>query len=597
MRLDVHAGANGMRMRGILIVGLAILAVQGATAAQQPDKGRAPFADRIEILPLKDVRIATFDREGPDRWRLSLGGADWSGYWDWQMAIRVRSSDKTPGRFRVELQTGAGPGEPRVAYRVELGPDAMAQMRRRGFADILVPVRQGEGRDTFRHIVELAVVSEDDGVTGTHATADAAQLPVHSLRLVPPPNTETGPAAEILDDLAGRAFSWFEAYRNPASGLVPDRAPNWRCAGGPGDARRIPCSIASVGYYLSILPDAVKTGRLSEAQAAQRAVTALRFLETHAEHHAGFLHHFLDMETGRTVWNSEFSVLDSSILFNGCMVASVAFGGDVAEVADRLLNRVDWSALLAPKEKGRPELLAMAWEPQRGVYGPMDVRSSEFAMACFLAIGAPAQGVDPKIWRNMAVRQGTVQGLTILNPTHGLFTSYYGLGWHMLRGQRDQDGVDLWANARAAALANRAFCRAAKADSYRSEWGSWWGISAGDSPDGYIAPGLVGSDAGGTVWPTTALAAWPWAPQEIEQDLEAWARSPLWDDVLGPYGLSPFNIQKQWIGTDLIGIDLGSFSLGVANHRRGTVWNLWKQHPIAQQAIARIYPGSAAHQP
>jgi hypothetical protein len=355
------------------------------------------------------------------------------------------------------------------------------------------------------------------------------------------------------------------------------------------DTRKIPCSIASVGYYLSLLPDAVKTGLITEAQARERAVTALRFLETHAEHHAGFLRHFIDMETGRVFWNSEFSVLDSSILFNGCMVASVCFGGEVNDVAGRILDRVDWGQLLAPQEAGRPELLAMGWQPERGVYGPMDIRSSEFAMACFLAIGAPAKGVDAKIWRNMAVRKGTVEGQTILNPTHPLFTCYYGLGWHMLEGRVDPDGVDLWANARAAALANRAFCLAASHDTYGPQWGSWWGISAGDSPKGYIAPGPVGSDAGGTVWPTTALAALPWASKEIEQDLEAWARSPVWEYVAGPYGISPFNLQQGWIGTDLIGIDLGSFYLNVANHRRGTVWALWKQHPIARRAMERIY--------
>ena len=58
---------------------------------------------------------------------------------------------------------------------------------------------------------------------------------------------------------------------------------------------------------------------------------------------------------------------------------------------------------------------------------------------------------------------------------------------------------------------------------------------------------------------------------------------------MGPYGLAPFNLQEGWIGTDLIGIDLGSFYLAVANHRRATVWDLWKQHPIARRAIERIY--------
>ncbi len=333
---------------GVLIGGLMTLAVRAAATEPLPAVSRLALADQIEILPLRDVRIAPFDRQESAGWRMSLGGVDWSGYGDWQLAIRVRSSVETSRRIRVELLGGTEPNSPRWTYRLELGPDAKDQMGRRGFADVLVPLHQDASLDLLRHVTELKVVPEAGDVTGTAGTG---QLPIHSIRLVPPSTAQTRPAAEILDDLAGRAFTWFEAYRSPVTGLVADRGPNWRFTGGKADPRKTPCSIASVGYYLSILPDAVKTGRLTEVQARQRAVTAMRFLETHAEHHAGLLHHFLDMETAGVVWNSEFSVLDSSILFNGCMVASVAFGGEVAEAADRLLNRVDWTALLAQERR------------------------------------------------------------------------------------------------------------------------------------------------------------------------------------------------------------------------------------------------------
>jgi hypothetical protein len=586
------------------------LGFRTAMASQAQTGQKVAFGDSVEILPLQDVRVAILGpgltgegrRQGPSAdlirltdatssptpWRLRLGSVDWPKYGDWQLAVRVQFPQTGARRLRVDLCEPSSLHAVRLSHRVELQDDEISSIKRRGFCDLLIPLHLDAGADSLKDVAELAIVLEPDPAAPTDGTP-REPLRVHSVRLVSPRQAGVRQAAELLDALADRALLWFEAYRNPRSGLVPDRAPNWRQVGGLGDARKIPCSIASMGYYLSILPDAVQMGRLTEPQARERALTAMEFLASHADHHAGFLHHFLDMETGKPMGSAEVSVLDSAILFNGCMVSSVYFRGDVAEAADRLLDRVDWGALLAPTTGARPQLLAMAWEPRRGVYGPMDVRSSEFAMACFLAIGSPAQGLDTKVWTNTAVKKGTVEGQTLLNPTHGLFTSYFGLGWHMLEGRRDPDGVDLWANARASALANRARCRAARDETYQQEWGCWWGISAGDSPTGYIAPGLVGGGAGGTVWPTAALAALPWAPQEIEQDVVAWSHSPLWDYVLGPYGLSPFNIQKRWIGTDLIGIDLGSFYLGVANHRRGTVWNLWKQHPIAQRALARIY--------
>ena len=579
---------------------LAGLASQRPLEARPSGQETVVFRDLMGVLPLQDPRVATFDRQGSPTldvdtgssvagWSLRLNGVDWSEYRGGQLAIRIRFSEKTLRRFKVVVRGDGETLDSCPAYRVNLRADDIGPMRRRGFGDVLIPLGQVAGPGSLRRVVELMLVFGSDRAGTVDAAPGKAQLAIHSIRLIPPKKAETRPARELLDDLAVRAFSWFETYRDPTSGLVPDRAPNWRCAGPAEDTRTIPCSIASVGYYLSMLPDAVKTQRLSEAQACQRAVLAMRFLETNAEQHAGLLHHFLDMKTGKPVAGSEVSVLDSAILFNGCMVASVYFGGEVKDISDRLLARLDWHAFLVPGEAGRPELLAMGWEPQRGVYGPIDVRSSELAMACFLAIGAQAKGVDQQVWRDMAVKTGQVEGQTILNPTHGLFTSYYGLGWHMLEGRLDPDGVDLWQNARAAAIANRAFCRAARDQTYQWKWGGWWGISAGDSPRGYIAPGPVANDAGGTVWPTAALAALPWASREIGQDLEVWAKSPVWQYVTGPYGLAPFNLQEGWIGTDLIGIDLGSFYLAVANLRRATVWDLWRQHPIARRAMERIY--------
>src|SRR5207245_379412 len=125
-----------------------------------------------------------------------------------------------------------------------------------------------------------------------------------------------------------------------------------------------------------------------------------------------------------------------------------------------------------------------------------------------------------------------------------LFTSYYGLGWAHLEGMPDRDGVDFHASARAAALANREFCRTVAAKKYvtfREAEGGWWGISAGDSPRGYVAPGPVLSAIDGTVWPTASAAAVTWAPQEIAEDLLRWHGSRNWVRATGPNGLSPFN--------------------------------------------------------
>jgi hypothetical protein len=389
-----------------------------------------------------------------------------------------------------------------------------------------------------------------------------------------------------LNQLQRKAFRWFQDNRNPSSGLIRDRAPNWIGQG----ARSNMASIASSGYYLSMLPEAVNLGQISRADAVANAHQMLRFVSEKLEHEHGLLFHFIDWQTGTRWGDCEISVLDSSIFFNGCMTVAEAFGGQVAELADSLLDRADWPRFLTVLPGNGKRVLSFGSRPESGILGPIDVRSSELSMPYFLAVGSRTHAIDSACWYNTPVNSGKLCGYTILNPGHPLFTSYYGLGWHDLRGKKDGTGLDLYGNARLAALANRAFCRAGghQFRSFQESEGGWWGISAGDSPKGYVAPGPVVAELDGTVWPTASLAALPWMPSELNEDLPRWQASKTWGRISGNYGLSPFNLDKDWIGPDLIGIDLGSFAINLANYRNRTVWDLWMHHTVAKNGLKRL---------
>jgi hypothetical protein len=390
----------------------------------------------------------------------------------------------------------------------------------------------------------------------------------------------------LLDRLARGAFDWFTANRHPRTGLVRDRAGNR-----PGKGTRSAmASVAATGYYLSLLPEAVPRDWIGRRDAEAEAGWVLRFVSDRLEQRHGLLYHFVHWETGARWQKSEMSALDTAIFLNGCLVLAVAFPA-LADAANRLVERVDWRAYLTKHARtGRP-LLAFGWSPEQGLLGPMWERSSEMAMPYFLAAGSAGHAIDPQCWYNTDVVRGEVCGHTVLNPEHPLFTSYYGLGWARLEGMPDRDGVDFHANARAAALANRAFCRtvaAKKYATYRETVGGWWGISAGDGPSGYVAPGPVLAAIDGTVWPTASAAAVAWAPWEVAEDVARWRASAAWERAAGPGGLGPFNFDKNWFGEDLLGIDLGSFFLNWTNHRHGTVWDLWMRHPVAQAALRRL---------
>src|SRR5665811_2443379 len=73
-----------------------------------------------------------------------------------------------------------------------------------------------------------------------------------------------------------------------------------------------PSSIAAVGLALSSYPVGVVRGFMSRADAVQRTLATLRFFdasvqgtEADATGYKGFYYHFLDMSSGRRVWECE----------------------------------------------------------------------------------------------------------------------------------------------------------------------------------------------------------------------------------------------------------------------------------------------------
>src|SRR6186713_1493122 len=132
---------------------------------------------------------------------------------------------------------------------------------------------------------------------------------------------------------------------NPDNGLVRDKTdPN------------APVSIAAVGMELATIPVVVERGVLYREFAAKITLKRLRFLldapqgpAPDAAGYHGFFYHFLDIETGRRVWQCELSTIDSAFLFAGALTVGAYFDRDtpdeveIRSLADTLYRRVDWN--------------------------------------------------------------------------------------------------------------------------------------------------------------------------------------------------------------------------------------------------------------
>ena len=503
--------------------------------------------------------------------------ADWSEFEKGYLVLRVLHA---PPVWKLELKDRSSTSSVVVRMRRE----HHAEVASRGYADIVIPLRSFY-TPWMSELRELVLVYESSRLAPAFRSGEmqVAEIGLSKTQRLAPS------ADEILDDLGNRAFAWFQKHRHPVTGLVLDRAPN-REDFKPDPVKPAMSSVASVGYFLSLLPEWTRLGYLSRSRAEQQATQTLTTVVERVEHYEGALYHFVDWSTERRWRTSEVGLLDHAICANGAATVAVAFGGEVEVLANRLLDRVDWTKFVTVDRRTGKNLLALGWSPEEGLLGPADVRSSEMAMPYLLAVGSK-NPIDPECWYNTTVNYGTRFSQKVLNAEHPLFTSVYGLNWHDLEGRLDRDGVDLYGNARSAALVNRAFCREAgqRESTYSLSEGGWYGISAGDSPTGYVAAGPVPGDADSVVWPEVALASLPWIAEELLQDLPVWRASQAWYLACGPYGISPFRLgDRPWVGSDLIGIDIGSFAASLANYRNRTIWDLWRRHPVAHSALEKL---------
>ena len=168
---------------------------------------------------------------------------------------------------------------------------------------------------------------------GTEITADSRQtLSVEELS-----------DDALLDRLQHDAFNYFLQNMNPRNGLIADTTRDGA-----------PSSIAVVGFALSAYPVGVERGWMARSDAVECTLAALRFFlnsdqsgAPDATGYQGFYFHFLDMHSGKRVWLSELSLIDTAFLVAGVLTAAAYFSADTSaetelrRLADALYRRVD----------------------------------------------------------------------------------------------------------------------------------------------------------------------------------------------------------------------------------------------------------------
>ena len=390
-------------------------------------------------------------------------------------------------------------------------------------------------------------------------------------------------ADALLDDLEGRGCDYFYEQANPKTGLVRDRAPALagRAVGRVGS--RV-ASIAATGFGLSALCIAAKRNYLRPLDCEQRVEKTLAFLLEDCPHEHGFLYHFIDMESGQRMFNSELSSIDTSLLLCGVLLCREYFAGNnrIQALATTFYRRIDWEWMLNGGDS-----LSMGWLPEQGFLKYRWDIYAEMLTMYLMAIGSPTHPIDTKLWDALQRPLINYGGLDYISGVAPLFIHQYAHAWCDYRDQRDRH-ANYFTNSIAATRAHQLFCVALKSYPWIDQ--NMWGITASDSREGYRVwggPPAMGP-IDGTIVPCAAAGSLPFLPAECSHVLLS-IRQNMGDRVWTRYGfVDAFQPKANWFAEDILGIDQGISVLMAENVRTGFVWEYFMRNREIQHAMREV---------
>lgn len=452
-----------------------------------------------------------------------------------------------------------------------------------------------------------------------------------------PPFSFSAEDDRLLDDVEHGAFMYLWNVVSPETGMVHDRS------------SKAVVSVAGVGFELSAIPVGISRAWIAPEEGRVRALKILRALAGNAQNRkAGLFYHYLDPATaGPSAGGYErvVSTIDSALLFAGVITASAYFGGEVAEIGNKIIQDADWRFYVLTEGEKPYELgyISLGWKPDANdepagagkllPYVWADC-GDEHRLVTFLAAAAPlpAHRADAGLYYKLRRRLGQDDGSGPMAwfPWSGaLFTHFFAHCWINYSamgpdnpaafGQAHRARVDWWENSRRAVAMHRRKC-AANPKGLPTLSVYAWGLSASDSPSGYSVPGLFPTplpipggkpefdystfnpkdDYGdGTIAPYAAGCSVMFDPVAAVEALRYYRTlqgadgAPLvWRDPDAPkrqFGfLDSFNLGKEWVAADYVAIDEGPLVLAIENARTGQVWKTFGSSAVVRDGYARL---------
>jgi len=396
----------------------------------------------------------------------------------------------------------------------------------------------------------------------------------------------------FLEELEKACFQFFWDEVNPATGLVKDRS---QAAG--ADSRNV-ASMAATGFGLTALCIADHRGWQEPKVIRERVGTTLRFVESRVPQAHGFFCHFLNIQNGERVLQSEVSSIDTAIFVCGVLTCAAYFDDlEIRTLANRIYQRMDWNWLLHGDKT-----LSMGWTPEHGFIRSRWDSYSELMMVYLLGLGSSTTAISKQSWDAWTRPYFEFNGVRYIGSHAPLFVHQYSHAWFDFRGKRDKY-ADYFTNSVVATKVHKLWCLELSRE-FPDYTDDLWGITASDSARGYAVwggPPAMGR-IDGSIVPCAAGGSLPFLPEETVRVLRN-IREKYEQRVWRRYGfVDAFNPLTNWYSPDVIGIDVGITLLMAENARSGFVWEQFMKNEVARNGMNRagfhaVTPAEAAAPP
>ena len=403
---------------------------------------------------------------------------------------------------------------------------------------------------------------------------------------------------QLLTSVQEATFRYFWDFGHPVSGMARERYALY-------DRQTVTTGGSGMGLITIIV--GVERGFITRAQAAERILNILTFLQDTAPRYHGAWSHWMDGTTGVTIpvdydggGNPIVSadIVETSYLIQGMFTVRQYFDStdavetEIRSRATQLYEEVDWDWYRRPGETDGTHLYWL-WSPTHGWEGSFPFGGAEVMITYLLAIASPTHPIPASCYYDGFGGGGSYEngnryyGFTqwaSAYETPMFWTHYSYLGFDPR--DKSDNYCNYFNNSRNISLIDREYC----IDNPKGFTGYSdlvWGLTASYCPWGYVVHAPGGTD-NGTITPTAAISSIPYTPAESLDTLKHFYHT-YGNDLWGPFGFyDAFNLQENWYSDGYLAIDQGTIVPMIENYRTQFCWDLFMANPEIQPMLDSI---------